>query len=495
MVADWMQTNFLKVSSDKMEVLVFSKRTSHETPPGGPSLQDKRDTNDTSVVFILNLQDLCDMSDSSAVLILYLQGRYNMSNSSAVYSPILEAVYLRDRCDLSDIFVVFTLFLQDKCDLSDEPAVFTSYLQDLFNQGIIQAMDSLAPARAAAPRITKKLNQPWFSKELKILQRKYRQKERCWKLNPRDEERAKLKSALKIYKEACLTAKSDYFTLKISEAANSSKELFKTINVLTTPLVLFFEEGKSLKDEDVLQNLPVGTTATLYFKDIGPQVAWTMLFLSEYAGPLFIYYFFYFRLPFVYGQEHTFTSSPHPVVNLACVCHSLHYVKRLIETVFIHRFSHGTMQLRRMLKNCLYYWGFAAWLAYYINHPLYTPASYGRKQITLAMIMFVICETGNFSINVALNTLRTNESRIRRIPYPTKNPFTWLFFFVSCPNYTYEVGVWISFSIMTQCIPVGLYTVIYFIQLTIWAKNKHCIYLKQFKDYPSFRMPIIPLFL
>lgn len=27
------------------------------------------------------------------------------------------------------------------------------------------------------------------------------------------------------------------------------------------------------------------------------------------------------------------------------------------------------------LQNCTYYWGFAAWMAYYINHPLYTPPS------------------------------------------------------------------------------------------------------------------------
>lgn len=32
-------------------------------------------------------------------------------------------------------------------------------------------------------------------------------------------------------------------------------------------------------------------------------------------------------------------------------------------------------------------------------------------------------------------------SKTRKIPYPTKNPFTWLFLLVSCPNYTYEVRV------------------------------------------------------
>lgn len=41
----------------------------------------------------------------------------------------------------------------------------------------------------------------------------------------------------------------------------------------------------------------------------------------------------------------------------------------------------------------------------------------------------------------------------RRIPYPTINPMTQLFRFVSCPNYTYEACAWLGFSIMTQCLP------------------------------------------
>ncbi|XP_043442766.1 very-long-chain enoyl-CoA reductase isoform X4 [Prionailurus bengalensis] len=134
-------------------------------------------------------------------------------------------------------------------------------------------------------------------------------------------------------------------------------------------------KGKSLKDEDVLQKLPVGTTATLYFRDLGAQISWVTVFLTEYAGPLFIYLLFYFRVPFIYGHKYDFTSSRHTVVHLACICHSFHYIKRLLETLFVHRFSHGTMPLRNIFKNCTYYWGFAAWMAYYINHPLYTPPS------------------------------------------------------------------------------------------------------------------------
>ncbi|KAL8178293.1 UNVERIFIED_CONTAM: hypothetical protein K2H54_039543 [Gekko kuhli] len=109
-------------------------------------------------------------------------------------------------------------------------------------------------------------------------------------------------------------------------------------------------KGKSLRDEESLQLLPVGTTATFYFKDLGPQIGWTMVFLIEYTGPLFIYFVFYFRMPFIYGLDDRFTSSRHPVVNLACICHSFHYIKRLIETIFVHRFSHGTMPLRSIVK-------------------------------------------------------------------------------------------------------------------------------------------------
>ncbi|XP_048103003.1 very-long-chain enoyl-CoA reductase isoform X2 [Alosa alosa] len=220
-------------------------------------------------------------------------------------------------------------------------------------------------------------------------------------------------------------------------------------------------KGRSLKDEDILQTLPVGTTATFYFRDLGAQLSWGTVFLAECVGPLVIYLLFYFRLPFIYAPRYDFTTPKQWVVHLACICHSFHYVKRILETMFVHRFSTGTMPLRNIFKNCSYYWFFAAWMAYYINHPLYTPPS----------------------------------SKVKKIPYPSKNPFTWIFWVVSCPNYTYECGSWVGFTVMTQCVPVAFFTIVGFIQMAIWARGKHRSYLKEFPHYPTLRSSILPFIL
>uniref|UniRef100_A0A8C8F1D2 Trans-2,3-enoyl-CoA reductase-like n=1 Tax=Oncorhynchus tshawytscha TaxID=74940 RepID=A0A8C8F1D2_ONCTS len=241
--------------------------------------------------------------------------------------------------------------------------------------------------------------------------------------------------------------------------------------------------GKSLKDEDVLQHLPVGTTATFYFRDLGAQISWVTVFLTEYGGPLLLYLMFYFRVPFIYAPKYDFTTSKHWVVHLACMCHSFHYLKRLLETLFVHRFSHGTMPLRNIFKYAT------------ILTTLVFSAIYGEQQVRIALIIFLFCQVGNFSIHIALRNLRPPGSKTRKIPYPTKNPFTWIFLLVSCPNYTYELGSWFGFTLMTQCLPVAFFTAVGFIQMTVWAKGKHRSYLKEFRDYPPLRSPILPFVL
>ena len=250
-------------------------------------------------------------------------------------------------------------------------------------------------------------------------------------------------------------------------------------------------KGKGLKDESTLGELGVENQAILYFKDRGTQIGWTTVFLVEYAGPLLVYLWLHSR-PWLFYGENAGQKAMQPVVKIAAVCWTVHYAKRLLETVFVHRFSNATMPLFNLFKNCGYYWGFAAYVAYHVNHPLYT--SPGQNQIYAGLGLFALCELGNLSIHVALRNLRPAGTKVRKIPFPTWNPFTLLFNFVSCPNYTYEVGAWIGFTVMTQCLPAGLFCLAGAYQMTLWALGKHRNYKKEFSNYPR-RKAIFPFVL
>lgn len=250
--------------------------------------------------------------------------------------------------------------------------------------------------------------------------------------------------------------------------------------------------GKSVKDNQTLSSLNVQQTGKIYFKDLGPQIGWSTVFMAEYAGPLFIYLLFYIRPSIVYGSSSK--SSPMELsANLGAICWTFHYSKRILETLFVHRFSHATMPFFNLFKNCGYYWTFTAMVSYFVNHPKYSVPSYGSVQIYAGLILFLLNELGNFSIHLLLRDLRPAGSNERRIPYPNGNPLTRLFHFVSCPNYTYEIGAWLSFTLMTQTFTALLFTLAGAAQMTIWALQKHRAYKKEFQEkYPRGRKSIIP---
>ena len=72
---------------------------------------------------------------------------------------------------------------------------------------------------------------------------------------------------------------------------------------------------------------------------------------------------------------------------------------------------------------------------------------------TLNIFQFTKQISGNLSIHILLRNLRPAGTRERRIPKPDGNPLSLLFNLVSCPNYTYEVLAWTSFTVMTQSLP------------------------------------------
>jgi very-long-chain enoyl-CoA reductase len=83
------------------------------------------------------------------------------------------------------------------------------------------------------------------------------------------------------------------------------------------------------------------------------------------------------------------------------------------------------MPMSNLFKNCIYYWGFTAFVAYHVNHPLFTAPSALHTHIWAGA--FVLSELGNFSVHIALRNLRPPGTKVRKIPVADGNPLTGLF--------------------------------------------------------------------
>jgi very-long-chain enoyl-CoA reductase len=209
-----------------------------------------------------------------------------------------------------------------------------------------------------------------------------------------------------------------------------------------------------VKESSTLQEYQIPPGAHLVAKDLGLQIGYRTVFVAEYLGPLFAFLLF-FQFPTLLHRFYQPTYI-HPGFNggqlLALLLWVLHYVKRLLETVYIHKFSHATMPIFNLLKNCSYYWGFAAAIAYVISDYKYTPPPLIMK--CLGVLIWLVGECCNLICHLHLSTLRKG-------PNDTSHPVPTHFFFtlVVCPNYLFEIVSWLGFNIV--CVVFSSFHVFY----------------------------------
>lgn len=201
------------------------------------------------------------------------------------------------------------------------------------------------------------------------------------------------------------------------------------------------------------------------FKDLGPQVKYSTLFFWEYLGPLILYPVFYYYPVYRflgYKEERVF----HQVQTYAMYYWCFHYFKRIMETFFVHRFSHATSPLANVFRNCAYYWTFGAWIAYYVNHPLYTPVD--DLQMKIGFGFGLLCQISNFYCHILLRNLRGSDAN-----GGYQIPRGFLFNFVTCANYTTEIYQWLGFNVATQTVAGYVFMVVAASIMTNWALAKH----------------------
>ena len=94
------------------------------------------------------------------------------------------------------------------------------------------------------------------------------------------------------------------------------------------------------------------------------------MFYVEYAGPIVITVLLLLLRKPIYGENPELTLNQKLGVFMAL----LHYVKRELETIFVHRFSSETMPLLNIFKNSFHYWIlFGVATMYFYLRPDYKP--------------------------------------------------------------------------------------------------------------------------
>ncbi|RNF23314.1 3-oxo-5-alpha-steroid 4-dehydrogenase [Trypanosoma conorhini] len=234
------------------------------------------------------------------------------------------------------------------------------------------------------------------------------------------------------------------------------------------------ESGKpqlvALVDKRPLKEQGVTEGCEVVYKDLGPQVGYRTVFIVEYAGPLAIMLGYALRPSFIYGTN--IAKGFGYTQKLFISLFTAHFVKRELESLFVHKFSHATMPRRNIVRNCAYYWAFALFIGYVLCHPQYTEPS-NRCLVNASAAAMVVFELLNFAVHKQLSGMRRSDGDTTRTV-----PKGVLFSLVSCPNYTFEVLSWVSFSLGTSLVSSWLFTLAGFVQMAEWAVKKHKGYVK-----------------
>jgi very-long-chain enoyl-CoA reductase len=224
--------------------------------------------------------------------------------------------------------------------------------------------------------------------------------------------------------------------------------------------------------------------STIVVKDLGYQVNWRYVYIIEYLGPLII-------VLLMFALNGHFNGSN--ARNMLFIMSSFHYLKRVLESAYVHLFSKPTMPLANLFINCGYYWGlYGLFCGYYLfisktsgieDHPL------GVLRYFFAFLFFC-AEAQNLKCHLILMELKIKNKGDKGIPNGCG------FEYVSCANYFWEVVAWICFSLFSNHFSCYIFTACGLFIMSKWALQKHRLYKKTFGDkYPKNRKAIIPFLL
>lgn len=271
--------------------------------------------------------------------------------------------------------------------------------------------------------------------------------------------------------EIAIIWKSQKHNFNVSVNATSREIVKNAVKITKLPrerMNITYEkdaERVHLKDDERISEIK---EKVFTVRDFGPQFSYRGVFILEYFGPFLIWPL----CKIILNSGRTF------YLTLASLMWTFHFTKRLFETIAIHTFSHPTMPLFNLFKNCIYYWGFSIFIAVSTIKRSKTLEHEFPKIQLLFVVFFFIFELTNTYTHIRLRTLRKNGSLVHVLPHG------FLFEKIVCPNYTFEILSWFCFASFTRVFPAYLFMLFGAAQMWVWASKKKAGLMK---DYPDVR--------
>ena len=182
---------------------------------------------------------------------------------------------------------------------------------------------------------------------------------------------------------------------------------------------------------------------------------------------------------------------PSDLQALTCLLLTIHFLKRELETIFVHRFSLATMPATYIFRNSAHYWILGGInLAYWVFSPNSSTATSEPNPMLLypGLFLFAFGQLANFNAHVILRNLRKEGSTARAIPSG------FGFNLVTCPNYLFEVVAWTGVYLVSGLNwSVLLFIIVGSATMMKWASGKEKRYRKEFGDkYKRKRYVMFP---
>ncbi|KAI8975069.1 3-oxo-5-alpha-steroid 4-dehydrogenase-domain-containing protein [Mycotypha africana] len=167
-------------------------------------------------------------------------------------------------------------------------------------------------------------------------------------------------------------------------------------------------------------------------------------------------------------------------MSLITALNVLHYLKRVTEVIFVHRYS-GQSKLIDNILISISYMVFAFFLSFFsaqVPHP-------NAFLTVVGVALFFIGEGTNCYHHLILSNLRKDGSKEYKIPQEGLFKYIW------CPHYTGEIVAFIAMAFLSQHFLVLILQICSAGYLAIRAYNTRSWYKSKFTDIPH-RACLIP---